>query len=603
MNNYHFDAVIFDLDGVITKTALVHAAAWKEMFDEFLRDWEKKTGKPFLEFTHLNDYLPYVDGKPRYKGVESFLKSRNIKIPYGTPEDSPNTETICGLGNRKNQALNEILKRDGVEVYESTVKLMEELKSAGIKLGVASSSKNCKQVLERANLLHYFETRVDGEVSAELGLKGKPEPDIFKVACDNLGVEYWRTVIVEDAVSGVQAAVKGNFGLVLGIAREGNEYELKTHGADIVVNDLEELEGIWGIERWFHFGLSNALCSFSFFGYDKDKEAQREAVMSIGNGYFETLGALEESDFNKYNHPFTYVSESLNSKTTAPLAYKVSNQLFFNAPNWLPISFKVADGCWFDPNVDEILELERNINFLNGILLKKMVARDRDGRETLIESRRFISMSNAHHAGIDYSLTPINYTGYIRVKLGLSIPGEKSLVEPYKSIKLEMLEPVKQGAKDNISYILARSQEKKVEIAAASKIEVFFENKPLATNFKIKESDGWVNTYIKASIKEGQTLRIEKLVSICNSSPDSQSDPLMFVLNDAKKLDSFGVMHAASIKEWDLLWDKVELPKVKDRQIQKHSKMRSYHSLINSAPEKFKDEFIKYVDKVSKDGN
>ena len=210
MNKYHFDAVIFDLDGVITKTALVHASAWKTMFDEFLKGWEKKTGKPFLEFTHANDYLPYVDGKPRYKGVESFLKSRGIEIPFGTPDDTTEMETICGLGNRKNDAFNQILQRDGVEVYESTVALMDELKAAGIKLGVASSSKNCKQVLERSNLLHYFETRVDGEVSAELGLHGKPEPDIFTVACDNLGVDYFRAVVVEDAVSGVQAGQKGN---------------------------------------------------------------------------------------------------------------------------------------------------------------------------------------------------------------------------------------------------------------------------------------------------------------------------------------------------------------------------------------------------------
>jgi len=202
-----FDAVIFDLDGVITRTASVHSAAWKQMFDEFLLAYAEKTpalsvakgGKPFREFTHTDDYLPYVDGKPRYKGVASFLESRGIDLPYGDPADSPDQETVCGLGNRKNQLFNETIAQGDVEVFSSTVDFVKELKERGIKVGVASSSKNAKAILDAAGLSPLFETRVDGVVSAELNLKGKPEPDIFTTACDNLGVYYDRAVIVEDA--------------------------------------------------------------------------------------------------------------------------------------------------------------------------------------------------------------------------------------------------------------------------------------------------------------------------------------------------------------------------------------------------------------------
>ena len=268
---HSFDAVIFDLDGVITKTALVHAAAWEKMFDGYLKEREQKYQEPFKEFTHANDYLPYVDGKPRYKGVASFLESRGIHIPYGDPEDPPEKETVCGLGNMKNQAVNQLLKEQGVEVYESTVELIRVLKSASIRVGVASSSKNCKAVLEAAGLLDLFETRVDGVVSAELNLHGKPEPDIFTTACDNLGVTYDRTVVVEDAVSGVQAGAKGNFGLVLGIAREENEEELKRNGADIVVKDMAEID-IDGIEKWFQEGLEEEHWTLTYHDYDKKKE-------------------------------------------------------------------------------------------------------------------------------------------------------------------------------------------------------------------------------------------------------------------------------------------------------------------------------------------
>lgn len=249
--NYHFDAVIFDLDGVITKTALVHAAAWKEMFDEYLKLREKRYGEIFREFTYSNDYLKYIDGKPRYKGVESFLYSRNIDLPFGDPTNKPVEETICGLGNRKNQLFNFVLKRDGVEVFDSTIELIKELKENGIKVGVASSSKNCREVLIRSGIIDYFETRVDGIVSAELGLKGKPEPDIFVVACKNLHAEVKKSVVVEDAVSGVQAGKKGGFGLTIGIARENNADELKANGADLVVKDISELGGMEGIEKWF----------------------------------------------------------------------------------------------------------------------------------------------------------------------------------------------------------------------------------------------------------------------------------------------------------------------------------------------------------------
>ncbi len=270
MKDRLFDAVIFDLDGVITQTALVHSQAWKKMFDDYLRDREEKLGEPFKEFSHQDDYLPYVDGKPRYKGVKSFLESRDIQLPFGDPDDSPDNETVCGIGNRKNIAFNQILEANGVKEYPSTVKLIHTLKAKGIHVGVASSSKNCKPVLEAIGLLDLMETRIDGVVSAELGLNGKPEPDIFTTAADRLGVSYDRAVVVEDAVSGVQAGKKGNFGLVLGIAREDNRQELLLGGADIVVEDIDEI-GFEGIEEWFLEGLPKDNWDLVYYGYDPAK--------------------------------------------------------------------------------------------------------------------------------------------------------------------------------------------------------------------------------------------------------------------------------------------------------------------------------------------
>ncbi len=245
-----YDAVIFDLDGVITKTALVHAAAWKDMFDEYLHLRESRDGEPFKEFTHQQDYLPYVDGKPRYEGVNSFLESRDIHIPWGDKDDPVDKETVCGLGNRKNIKFREVLEKNGVEQYETTVALIHDLKQSGVHIGVASSSKNCQFVLQASGLEDLFETRIDGVVSAELGLQGKPQPDIFVTAAKNVGSDPAKAVVVEDAVSGVQAGRNGNFGLVIGLAREKNDNELLEHGADVVIPDFAGITAD-NIADWF----------------------------------------------------------------------------------------------------------------------------------------------------------------------------------------------------------------------------------------------------------------------------------------------------------------------------------------------------------------
>jgi len=236
-----YDAIVFDLDGVVTDTAGVHAAAWKQLFDDVLKKHAEKTGNEFVPFDAKQDYFTYVDGKPRYKGVEDFLKSRGITLEYGDPSDPPGKETICGLGNKKNIAFQQRLEEDGVVIFDSTVKLIEDALARGMKIGIISSSKNCEPVLKRADLLHLFEVKVDGVDAAEMGLKGKPHPDVFLSAVDQLGVAAQRSIVVEDAISGVRAGSRGDFGLVIGVDRTGIENQLLDKGADVVVKDLVQV--------------------------------------------------------------------------------------------------------------------------------------------------------------------------------------------------------------------------------------------------------------------------------------------------------------------------------------------------------------------------
>ncbi len=236
-----FDAVLLDLDGVLTATARLHAAAWKQMFDDYLRKRSEAIGEPFLPFDIATDYKEYIDGKLRYDGVRSFLASRGIRLPDGEPSDSPDQETVCGLGNRKNKLVRDLMHRQGVDVFESTVQWVRDLRAAGIKTAVVSASKNCEEILRTAGIADLFDLRVDGVVAERLELPGKPAPDTFLEAARELGVEPERAAVVEDAIAGVQAGRAGNFGLVIGVDRKGDPESLARNGADIVVRDLKEL--------------------------------------------------------------------------------------------------------------------------------------------------------------------------------------------------------------------------------------------------------------------------------------------------------------------------------------------------------------------------
>lgn len=236
-----YDAVLFDLDGVITDTANIHAACWKQMFDAYLQKRAAERSEPFRPFEIATDYRLYVDGKPRFDGVRDFLTSRGIQLPEGSPDDPPQAETVGGLGNRKNDLVNKIIEEGGVEPYAGSVKLIHQLRHQGFKIAVVTSSQNCEAVLKAAMLDTLFEVRVDGNTIRAQHLAGKPAPDTFLAAARRLGVEPARAVVVEDAISGVQAGCSGHFGLVIGVARKGNAEELRQQGAHLVVNDLGAL--------------------------------------------------------------------------------------------------------------------------------------------------------------------------------------------------------------------------------------------------------------------------------------------------------------------------------------------------------------------------
>lgn len=234
-------ACLFDLDGVLTKTAVVHAQAWKEMFDAFLRARADATATPFVPFDPVEDYDTYVDGKSRADGTRSFLAARGIELPEGEPDDPPTVDTVQGLSERKDELFLDVVHRDGVEAYPGSVAYVHAARDAGLRRAVVSSSRNCAEILQAAGIADLFEARIDGVVAADRHLAGKPAPDTYRAGAEALGVAPDAAAVYEDALAGVAAGRAGGFGFVVGVDRVGQADALRRDGADVVVGDLAEL--------------------------------------------------------------------------------------------------------------------------------------------------------------------------------------------------------------------------------------------------------------------------------------------------------------------------------------------------------------------------
>jgi trehalose 6-phosphate phosphatase len=246
----HYDGGIFDLDGVVTHTAQVHSRAWKKMFDEYMSQWSVRNNKEQAPFDMDTDYPIYVDGKPRYQGAQSFFESRGIELPFGDPSDPPSTETICGLGNRKNEIYRELVKTDGVGIFDPTVQFIKALRSRNMKIGLMSSSKNTRDIIRIAGLVELFDAVVDGITAEKEGMRGKPHPDVYLRCAEILELDPSRAFVVEDAASGVEAGSRGKFGVVVGLAHGGQEQALSEAGADVVISDPAALT-VEAMDKWF----------------------------------------------------------------------------------------------------------------------------------------------------------------------------------------------------------------------------------------------------------------------------------------------------------------------------------------------------------------
>ncbi|MFW5849978.1 MAG: HAD family hydrolase [Spirochaetota bacterium] len=573
-----FKGAIFDLDGVITQTAQLHFKAWKETFDRIL---EEHHGDDYEPFTHDEDYVPYVDGRPRYQGVRCFLESRNISLPYGDVDDEPGSGSICAIGNRKNQRFCELVREEGAEVFSASIRLVEELAERGVRVAVASSSRNATYVMEQTGIKEKFHAIVDGNVSHELDLKGKPDPDILLLAAERIGTSPIETMMVDATYAGVEAGQKGGFGLVLGVAPGADPERLFHYGADIVVAGLEEID-VSDITYWFAEQLPSKSWQISYRGVRDEDERLRETMTTVGNGYFGTRGSLESEGIEDNTHnPGTYVAGLFDCAGTEVDGRTIYNNDFVNCPNWTAMTAHVEGGPPLSPENCEVVGYRHWTDLRRAITHHDLTLRDDAGRITAIRTERFASMDRPHLAAMRYTVTPMNHGDAITIRSSIDGNVRNFLVERYRDLEQHHLEPVTAEERDNGAYLEMKTINSDHAVCMRARTSVVG-GVPAKRSFDRDEKR--VTEVFEVHPTENESVTIDKLVAIYTGTDYDTDDPRAAAEKLAGEVDAYEEERRRHVERWDDLWRIADIVVEGDRFAQQVLRLHAYHLLSTASP-------------------
>jgi beta-phosphoglucomutase family hydrolase len=541
-----YDAALFDLDGVLTRTATVHAAAWKRLFDDFLARRAQDSGSAFVPFDIDSDYRRYVDGRSRYDGVAGFLASRGITLPLDAPPDAADAASVHALGARKDQYFLELLKHQGVQIYEASIALVRMLRTLEVKTAVVSSSNNCAAVLEAAGISDLFDARVDGTDITRIPLKGKPAPDAFLEAARRVGAEPSRAVVVEDAIAGVEAGRAGKFGCVIGVDRNGQSQALRKAGADVVVNTLAQVQ--LAVEP-------PAAWSLVYDSYDASHEGVREALCALGNGYFTTRGAAPWSVADGVHYPGTYVAGGYNRLATAVAGRVVENEDLVNLPNWLTLKLCIGDEPWFDEREVTLLDYRQELDLRRGMLLRTLRFEDSRGRRTALTERRLVSMADSHLAALEVSITAENWSGPVIIHSGIDGRVVNAGAKLYRAFNNRHLEPVAGAVAGSDGVALrVRTSQSHLEIAQAARTRAFRGGERTDTQRRLIAEPGYIAQEWREELKQGARLELEKIAAIYTSRDHAVSECGLAAEKTLSRAGSFDEVMARHCTSWKHLW-------------------------------------------------
>ena len=548
-----FDAVIFDLDGVVTDTAAVHARAWKALFDEALPGLTKS---PVPSFEIESDYRRYVDGRAREDGIRAFLASRGIKPTHGRA-------TIDALAGRKQELFTRELAVGGVQAFPGTLELLRRLKEQGLPVALVTASRNSAAVLTAARLTGLFDVTVDGTDAVRMRLAGKPDPALFLEAARRLHVTPDRTVVVEDSGAGVQAAARGGFALVIGMERTGDN-RLRSAGADLVLTDLADLDlagldpALTGKNRgWAGGETGSDPWLLRYIGYDPATEGLREALCTLGNGYWGTRGAAAESTDDGVHYPGTYLAGVYNRVQTTLGERTVEDEHLVNAPNWLPLGFRVADGDWFDVGHTELVTYLQELDLRRGVLTRVIRLRDEAGRTTRVTSRRFVSQAAPHVAVLDTTFEAEDWTGPVTVRSALEGRVFNRNVAADRLLTNAHLIP-HTGTQIDAETVLLEMEttQSGIHIALAARTRVRRDEQPVEPPRHLLTDDaGWVAHEFTLDLEPGHPVRVEKTVVVSTSRDRAIASPARAVAIWLRRLPHPADLLEAHERAWQVLWD------------------------------------------------
>lgn len=536
------DAVIFDLDGVVTDTAELHAAAWRELFDAVLQDdriSQDARRDPFKD----SDYLRFVDGRTREDGVVTFLASRGVTLPAGEPSDKPGEWTAFGLGARKNGIFEEMLRLRGVPVFPGTLALLERLRAGNIPVALATASRNAHAVLAAAGLQDAFDLVVDGNTTSRLGLAGKPDPALFLYAVRELGVAPGRAVVIEDAVAGVEAGHRGGFGLVVGIDRAGHRAELEAAGADVVLEDVSELDlGLVIADPW----------QLVYEGFDPAHEGHREALTTLGNGYMATRGAAPEHRKDSVHYPGTYLAGVYNRLTSVIQGQETEDEHMVNVPDWLPLDLCIEDGGWWSEGGLRLRSERRTLDLKRALLTREAVLEDDAGRQLNVVQRRLVSMAEPHLAALETTLTAVGWDGQVSIRSGCDTAVTNSNVAVEALLSNRHLTDVLVsepggGPGTATQVVLVQTSQSRIGIALAIRTDVPASLLP----GRHEEFGGLFVHRFDAALRDGTPATVTKTVAVVTSRDHAISSPGTAALDILKRsVGGFQLLRANHEAAW-----------------------------------------------------
>lgn len=564
-----FAALLFDLDGVVTDTARLHQQAWRATFDPILRE-HGQSG-----FTD-DEYRAHVDGRRRIDGVSAVLTARGIPRPLGNPDDEPASATAWGLAERKDDLFRDLLAREGVPVFDSTVALLRAARAAGVSTGLISASRNAERILAAAGLADLFDVRVDGVVADSDGLPGKPDPATFLAAAAGLAVEPAQAVVVEDAVAGVRAGCAGGFGLVVGVDRTGHPEALTAAGADVVVPDLADLAVTYSDPDCRLCASADSEWRLDYVGFDPALEGTRETLLTLGNGYLATRGANPETTADGVHYPGTYLASLFNRVTSTVNGLPRTDESMVNAPNWLPLRV--------EPAAAELVHEHRTLDMRAGVLHRESVVGAHDGRRTRIRQRRLVSMAQPHLCALETTIIPLGWSGPLEVRSGIDGGVRNTNVADFAGLGDQHFGDVHTSTAADTVTLTADTTQSHQRLAVTARTNVLRGGQPVDAARRTDTGSVMVEQRFMVYVAAGEEIVVEKVASVRTTRDRGITEPVQATVDDVSVAGGFDTVLAAHTAAWDRLWNRFHLCLTEGVRTQMKVNLHAFHLLQALSP-------------------